>query len=263
MKSKKGFTMSVTLIVALIIGSLLLMLYFTAVFPKIQSFGNRMTLIGSGCKYPGFYYDIISHNREYSYQFYQEYLDCNYKEDDEDAYMRAYRDLGLKPYGIMNLIKGYVNTGNAGALIIPTDNSFLDRLRRNNYPAYMERKLSDLSKRLDNLPDWSVVANINVDIEGTDIGSCDEVVEEFDSNDYETFYLIGHTKSRVLPMKKQCSNGDWYDILKIDKVRDITFTEGSVEVSISDKGESAETDNYKFTFVDTVGKNIKFKLELT
>jgi len=193
--NKRGVN-GLSLIIALIIGSLLIFMYFVFVFPKISNAMNFFTIMGGGCKYPGFYYDSISHS-EYAYEFYEEYISCNYKEDDETAYLKAFKKLKLKPNGMANLFLSFYNSGN-GDLVEKEvgGTSFFEQAKKYARSPYFNDKAEEISNIFESLPAYFIDFKVNLDIQDADWGDCDEQEYGFFRDDAKD--IIGKKRSYKL-----------------------------------------------------------------
>jgi len=102
---KRG-TIGLKIMVGLILGAILLYIYFGFVIPKMKSSISVFSLVTAECKDPAFYYDVVSHSPDNSVKYYEEYVKC-----EEVDKLRAWRDLDLKPQGALTLVQGYLNNG--------------------------------------------------------------------------------------------------------------------------------------------------------
>lgn len=241
MVNKKAIS-GMSLIVALVIGIMYLLIYFNYIFPRIEGSMNVFMLIGTGCKYPGFYHDVISNNEDYAYQFYQEYINCNYEETEDDAYIYAWKKLGLKDYGLLNLIKSYTNSGNLGRLNEKIGkNSFLDYARQNARTAYLQRNLDRIDNVLVNFK-WRIDSQIDCD------GNQNIFLEGNDPN------FLGIKQSHVITACLQ-DNED------IDKVNRISFNSNPTKNNPSFY-EELESGDLLLKYYGFESKTIFFQIEL-
>lgn len=258
---KKG-SGEMNLIVALIIGSMLLLLYFSVVFPRMQSSLNIYSLIGTGCKYPGFYYDVISHNPDYAYEYYEEYLGCNH--DDERGILRGWKALGLRPYGAINLIKGYINTGNYGKVSEEIKGESLIKNVEKSIKKYeyFSNELDELKKSLENLPEWEIVVDVNLDIEGSDWGSCDDKTVVIKSTDYDTKKILGIKQGKVIG-SVEC-DGVEYKVWSIETVKSVKITVDGKEAVLPGLsiGSSVVAEPYRLIYDGIRSKSFYFTLEM-
>jgi hypothetical protein len=175
---KKGMSMSVTL--TLIVLSLLLVIVLINLEPLksgLSSFSNM-----GACKTEAFYYDVISHNPDYSLDYYNEYIDCNLQEK-EDAYVYAWREIGLDQYGAMNLIFSYINKG------------YYDRIKdtmmedmRSYYGESFSENVDLTNEIIDDFNGWNIFvrANWGEGLETRQISE-DEMLTIFGSRLHYTF----------------------------------------------------------------------------
>ena len=147
---KKG-SLSITVTVWLIVLLLFVIVFSATMLTKLNS--SNPTNMKVGCKPTSVYYDAVSNNVRYAYVFYQEFVECSYKNTEPKSIVEGWKRLKLKPYGMLNLIESYCQSGLCDVAILKDKNKSLlaETKKEIENNKELQNKLIELQKKYSKL----------------------------------------------------------------------------------------------------------------